>query len=194
MQGTKFLTDIIGVFNYVFTAAVLAALANKLGLCRWKAWVPFVNTWYSGYVADECSLRRNRKDPGLRNWALLSEVAVFFIALIFTISITSYLTDYIMVHPDEPIDTYGFFELLRIPGLSTRIIVLFVLLLICTIPDYLCRWQIFKYFVPKQAVTYFVVSCVPGLGRWVLLYLVTRDMYDFDQYHDPDSPSAQYSE
>ena len=172
------------VINYILTAKAMYKLSSRRGISNpWMAWVPILNSWNMGLVANEYDEHLGMK----RKWNLLLVVLhaaamagvmityTFMFIMIFAINIQGDLTDAALVIIFAVL-VYGSM-ILMVMALTTMQFVAYIVI-----------FKIFESTVPEKAVKYLLLSLLVPLASAVCLTKCADKGYPFPE------PEAEYTQ
>lgn len=194
----NFFSGSLGIVAYVLQALALYTIAKRRGLNKpWLAWIPVVNVWTLGEIADQYQSVANGKTKKKRKVLLGLSIAAMVVAIIcfvvFGIAMWQVAPDFGELPSDTTEVTeppYGMVGVLM--AAFSVFVMYFVIFLLCMIPVFVLliiiavfRWMavydVFKSCDPKNTTVYFLVGllgsifAVSGLESVFMLVCMNKD-------------------
>lgn len=167
----------IMVINYVLTAKAMYKLSVRRSIsCPWMAWIPVLNYWNIGLVANEYDSRLGMK----RKWNLVLLILYGSFMLLFEIVFCVFyaILLVIILQNGEP----------NMIGLIIPFIVIyflmFVMMFAAVALEFVYMILIFKIFestVPEKAVKYLILSLLVPLASAICLNKCADKGYPFPE-------------
>ena len=177
----------LGIAGYIMNAIAIKRIASKRLISgSWLAWVPILNSWVLGRIADEYDEKNGIK----RRWG----VVLLLLSLITTGGI---LVSYVGMF-SSGIDMAMQMESVSegIGNMAGAFIGSYVLLLLAAIVasakngcDMVCLYKVFESTVPEKAIKYFLVSLLVPLGKSICLLRCRNQGYEKIIVTNPVSPA-----
>ena len=172
----------IGVTNYILTSLSLYTIADRRGISNpWLAWLPVVNSWTIGAIADDYDSRNGMK----RKWRLLllilnliiivfivTFIAVFFVSLISVSMELNYYAPDVEEMLEILLPMYAFGIMMSVTSVAAQM---------CTV---ICLYKIYESTVPEKSVLFLLISLLVPLGNAICLMICRKKGYS---NHDPIS-------
>ncbi len=163
------------LLNYILSASAMYKLSNRRGIpYPWMAWIPVLNNWNMGLVANEYDEQLGMK----RKWHLVMIFAYCaFIALYVIVFIAMIV---FMVFTAIQGDS------LQIGTIIVPFIILYVLMIVIMIGavlinflHYILLFKVFESTVPEKAVLYIILSLIIPLASAICLMKCADKGYPF---------------
>ncbi len=199
----------------IFVPAILIYLGQALGLSRmmrtvgldktWTAWVPVVNCYALGAVADHQAARNEGKTTVYRKklliWALVMYAVSFLLlaALLFTALFGALDAFLYAVFPEAEGANHA--DMLGLVlALYVIMIPMYAVEIVYLVYYYISLHKVYKLFSPNSAVGLTVLSIFVSVAVPIVLFVLSRrpPVYEYvdDQPDDfmppPDQPAGTY--
>ena len=165
------------VLNYVLTAKAMYKLSVRRNIsCPWMAWIPVLNSWNMGLVANEYDGRLGMK----RSWNKI--LVILHGAVMVSLSLTYSVMFMLMLF----VNIQGEFANPNAVIVFAVIMYIFMLAMIFVMVtrDFIAYVVIFKIFestVPEKAVKYLILSLVVPLALPICLNKSVDKGYPFPE-------------
>ncbi|MBQ3183439.1 MAG: hypothetical protein IJB57_07200 [Clostridia bacterium] len=165
------------VINYILTAKAMYKLSQRRGIsCPWMAWIPVLNSWNMGLVANEYDEHLGMK----RKWNLLLTIlhgaTIVGMTLTYTVMFVMILVVNIQGDFSEPALIVGFALVMY----SFMLLMIFALMTMQFIA-YIVLFKIFESTVPEKAVKYLLLSLLVPLASAICLTKCADKGYPFPE-------------
>ncbi len=172
MFGT---TSFLGAASYAFTALALYTIAQRRGIKKpWLAWIPVVNVWILGSIADQ--YRYVAKGEVKNKRKVLLSVAIlnmiFSIASVIRVAVTAVLTiSGLAQEVGEQVIVNTLMDGL-LNGMIFYIPAL-ILSIVGTVFEIMALYDLYSSCEPANNVLFLVLSIIPGISH------VTKPLFLF---------------
>ena len=169
---------LISIAVYVFTALALYAIANRRGLKNpWMAWVPVLNMWTLGAIADDYQQMVNGQKKARRKVLLALEIAVDVLAVLMIVlcigmigGVLANMDPITGEVPESAIMSVG----LSAVGVALLALPLMVVAIVKLVFQYIAYYELFKSCEPGNAVLYLVLSIFINICLPVFLFVCRK--------------------
>lgn len=165
---------LISLGTYIATALALYTIANRRGISKpWLAWVPVVNVWTLGAIADHYRLahgtKKSRRKVLLGTSIATSVISVLVLVLCVVMLVSIFANADLMTGDisEEAAISVG----LTAIGMLVLCLPLMVVAIIQMIFTYIALYEVFKSCDPSNAVLYLVLSIFIGICQPVFLVI-----------------------
>lgn len=165
------------IVNYVLSAKAMYKLSQRRGISNpWMAWVPVLNSWNMGLVANEYDSRLGMK----RKWNLL--LVILHGATMAGIMLT-YTVMFAMI---IIINIQGDFSEVSVAIIFAVIVYIFMILMLFAMMTmqfvaYIVLFKIYESTVPEKAVKYLLLSLLVPLASAICLTKAADSGYPFPE-------------
>lgn len=212
------LTSLLAMFvlALIFVPVVLIYLGQALGLSRmmrtlgldktWTAWVPVVNCYALGSIADHQAARNEGKTTvyhkKLLIWALVMyAVSFLLLAVLLVTALFGALDTFLYaVFPDTAEGANHADMLGLVLALYLIMIPMYAVEIVYLVYYYICLHKVYKLFAPDSAVGLTVLSILVSVSLPIVLFVLSKRppiyAYTDDETDDfmppPDRPAGTY--
>lgn len=174
------------IAGYILCALGLQTLAKRRTIpCPWLAWIPVVNAWTIGNLADDydekCGINRN-----FRTLLLVTNIltmGIGFFAIPMTVVMTMFLEN---GHIADEKFLVGYFIIFYVV-----VIILSIVGTLAQIMTYICLYKIFESTRPEKAVKYMILSLLVPLAQQICIFLCRNYGYDTETYNRINGKTAE---
>lgn len=165
---------LISLGTYIATALALYTIANRRGISKpWLAWVPVVNVWTLGAIADHyrlaCGTKKNRRKvllgTNIAMQVLAGIVLVLAIGMIVSLVLSGAL-DAEYLPDDVMLSMFGY-----LGGMLVAMLPMMVLAVIFAVFYYIALYEVYKSCDSGNAVLYLVLSIFISICQPVFLVI-----------------------
>jgi hypothetical protein len=158
-----------GVISYIFSSKGMYAIAKRRGIEKpWLAWVPVGNMWLLGCISDQFRslaygeyTNRRRKLLWLNIWTVVS--FLLYIGLACAVALCA------IAHEGE-IATVGMLLVGIFVGLFVVFYALLALIIVTSVLQYKCYFDLFRSCEPSKSVLYLILSILIGFPLPFFIY------------------------
>ncbi len=161
---------LVGLAVYLANAYGIYTLAARRGLQRpWLAWVPVVNAWVLGAIADDYRRRICDELKSRRKILLGTSIAVNILGIVFSVFFIILFVQ-LIVHGEAPIESPA---ALAGTGLAFLVCALAMLavFIVHAVFYYIALYDLYKSCEPRNASAYLVISILISYSQPVFLFV-----------------------
>lgn len=186
---------LISLATYIAVAYSLYTIATRRGIGKpWLAWIPVVNVWTLGAIADDYQLKTNGQKKARRKVLLGLEIAVNVLALLLIILCVVMIIGLFAnmdMQTGEVAEDAIMSTGLGAVGMLLLALPLMVVAIVKVIFHYIAYYDVFKSCDPGNAVLYLVLSIFINITQPVFLFLC-RNKDDGMPKPQPEIPPAAW--
>ena len=166
---------LISLATYIAVAYSLYTIATRRGIGNpWLAWIPVVNVWTLGAIADDYQLKVNGQKKARRKVLLGLEIATAVLAAILIalcVAMVVGLLANMNYETGEISEDMTMTLGLSVVGMLLLALPLMVVGIIKVVFQYIAYYEVFKSCDPGSAVLYLVLSIVISICHPIFMFL-----------------------
>ena len=167
-------SSLMSIAIYIFTALSLYTIAKRRDIRRpWMAWVPVVNAWLLGSIADQYRYVAKGETKNKRKVLLILQIVSTVLVIVFFVMFFVMMFDLVMEVTTFSMDEE---ELLMsvmgsLGGMMAMILPLCAVSIAYSIIYYMALYDIYESCDPGNKVLYLVVGIFVGIAQAIFLFI-----------------------